>query len=209
MTLHVNSAPGASGCMVRARDSTEPKVPFYRQPYRTLVRPTVKLLARLHLGLLRASRGGVGRGLFGGRLVLLTTVGRRSGREWTTPLAYMRHGEALVVAASCGGSDRIPDWWLNLQRQPRAIIDMAGVKSAVYAHRAESDMLSQLAPEFEEHFPQMRFYQRMSRREIPLIVLLPTHALSTDAKPPGGRRENLAVGDAQLCFKADHPCWSN
>jgi F420H(2)-dependent quinone reductase len=202
MTLHLISAPGPSGRIVRTRDTTEPNVRFHRQPYRTLVRPTVKMLARLHLGLLRASRGGVGRQLFGGRLVLLTTVGRRSGRERTTPLAYMRHGESLVVAASCGGSDRIPDWWLNLQRQPRAVIDMAGVKRAVYAHRAESDMLSQLAPQFEEHFPQMHFYQRMARREIPLIVLQPTHELSTNARPPRRRRENLAVGDAQWCVQS-------
>ena len=151
-----------------------PKMPFCQQRYRTLVRPTVKLLARAHLGVLRASRLGVGRRLFGGRVVLLTTVGRRSGREWTTPLAYMRHGEALVVAASCGGSDRIPDWWLNLERQPRAVIDMAGVKSEAHAQRADSDMLSQLTPEFEERFPKMHFYKRMSRREIPLVVLQPT-----------------------------------
>jgi F420H(2)-dependent quinone reductase len=139
-----------------------------------MVRPTVKGLARVHLGLLRASRGGFGHRLFGGRVVLLTTVGRRSGREWTTPLAYMRHGDSLVVAASCGGSDRLPDWWLNLQSQPRAVIEVSGVKRAVHAHQAGHHSLRQLTSEFEETFPQMHFYQRMSRREIPLVVLEPT-----------------------------------
>jgi deazaflavin-dependent oxidoreductase (nitroreductase family) len=147
---------------------------FCQQRYRALVRPTVKLLSRVHLRVLLASRGGLGGGPFGGRVVLLTTIGRRSGRARTTPLADMWHGDALVVAASCAGSDRLPDWCLNLQRQPRAVIDMAGVKRAVHAHRADRDMLSRLIPEFEESFPQMHFYKRMSRRDIPLIVLQPT-----------------------------------
>ena len=107
-------------------------------------------------------------------MVLLTTVGRTSGRHWTTPLAFMRHGDALVVAASCGGSDRLPDWWLNLQRQPVAVIEMSGVKSVVHAHQAADRMLGELTPEFEGSFPQMHFYRRMSRREIPLVVLEPT-----------------------------------
>jgi deazaflavin-dependent oxidoreductase (nitroreductase family) len=138
-----------------------------------LIRPTVKVLARVHLGLLRASRGSIGHRLFGGRVVLLTTVGRSSGREWTTPLAYMRHGDSLVVAASCGGSDRLPDWWLNLQRQPRAVIEVSGVKRAVHAYQAEHQMLGRLTPEFEDLFPRINFYRRMSRREIPLIILKP------------------------------------
>ena len=107
-------------------------------------------------------------------MVLLTTVGRRSGRQWTTPLAYIRHGDSLVVAASCGGSERIPDWWLNLQHQPLAMIEMSGVRSVVHAHRADDHILGTLNPQFEGSFPQMLFYRKMSRREIPLILLRPT-----------------------------------
>jgi len=145
-----------------------------QQCYRALIRPTVKVLARIHLALVRASRGNLGHRLFGGKVVLLTTVGRRSGREWTTPLVYMRYGDCLVVAASCGGSDRLPDWWLNLQRRPVAVIEVSGVKSVVRAYEAEHQALGELTPEFQESFPQMDFYRRVSRREIPLIVLKPT-----------------------------------
>src|SRR5579863_9647753 len=98
MTMDLTLVSGASKCRVRARDTTEPKISIFQRRYRALVRPTVKLRARIHLGLLRISRGGVGHRLFGGRMILLTTVGRRSGRERTTPLAYMRHGDNLVVA---------------------------------------------------------------------------------------------------------------
>jgi deazaflavin-dependent oxidoreductase (nitroreductase family) len=155
-------------------DAGGPIHSFWRRRYRAVVRPTVKVLARLHLRLLRAGRGTIGNGLCGGRVVLLTTVGRRSGRERTTPLAYMRHGDSLVVAASCAGSDRLPDWWLNLQCQPRATIEMSGVKRPVHAHQAGYQTMRQLTPDFVATFPRMHFYQRMSRREIPLIVLEPS-----------------------------------
>jgi deazaflavin-dependent oxidoreductase (nitroreductase family) len=179
MTVDRKVVAGEQGRTIGDRGTIGPSVSFFRKRYRASVRPTVKVLARIHLGLLRAGRGGVGRRLFGGRMILLTTVGRRSGRERTTPLAYMKHGDSLVVAASCAGSDRPPDWWLNLQRQPRAVIEMAGVKSAVYAHRPETHMLKELTPEFEACYPQMQFYQRMSRREIPLIILRPLHEQGT------------------------------
>jgi deazaflavin-dependent oxidoreductase (nitroreductase family) len=191
--MHLTPVSGAAKRDVGIRDTTEPRVSFCQQRYRVLVRPSVKLLARIHLSLLRRSRGGIGRHLFDGRMILLTTVGRRTGRERTTPLAYMRHGDSLVVAASCAGSDRHPDWWLNLQRQPLAVIEMAGVKSAVHAHQAENFMLSRLTHEFKESYPQMHFYQKMSPREIPLIVLRPIQELSTEAK----HRENIPVEDGQ------------
>jgi deazaflavin-dependent oxidoreductase (nitroreductase family) len=178
--------------VVTDRAHRDSRLSFCQGHYRALVRPTVKFLARVHLGLLRASGGNLGHRLFGGRVVLLTTVGRRSGRQRTTPLAYMRHGDSLVVAASCGGSERIPDWWLNLQHQPLAVIEMYGVKSVVHARRAEDHMLGKLTPEFEGSFPQMLFYRRMTRREIPLIVLRPNpRAEVSDVGQSGGRRKEV------------------
>lgn len=147
---------------------------FCQRRYRAFIRPTVKVVTRIHLGLLRASRYRLGHRLLGGKIVLLTTVGRRSGRERTTPLAYMSHGESLVVAASCAGSDRPPDWWFNLQHQPEAVTESCGVKRAVRAHLAGSHAVGMLTPRFEQLFPQMRFYQRMATRQIPLVVLEPT-----------------------------------
>jgi deazaflavin-dependent oxidoreductase (nitroreductase family) len=174
MTIHLSVGSVATRRRFHGRDLQAVHVSFCQQRYRALVRPAVKVLARVHLGLLRIGAGGLGHGLLGGRVVILTTVGRTSGRARTTPLVYMRHGDCLVVAASCGGSERLPDWWLNLQHQPRALIEVSGVKSTVEAHIAENHLLSQLTQEFEERFPQMHFYKRMSAREIPLVVLKPS-----------------------------------
>src|ERR1700686_1012322 len=87
MTIHLTRLPDPAGRSVRCRDAKELNISFCRQRYRALVRPTVKVLARVHLGLLRVSPGSLGHRLFGSRVVLLTTIGRTSGREWTTPLA--------------------------------------------------------------------------------------------------------------------------
>jgi hypothetical protein len=92
----------------------------------------------------------------------------------------MRHHDALVVAASCGGSDRVPEWWLNLQSQPVALIERSGVKSVVHAYEAERDQLGHVTSAFEERFPQIHFYRAVSGRHIPLIVLEPHQRLRSD-----------------------------
>jgi deazaflavin-dependent oxidoreductase (nitroreductase family) len=188
---HVSDPPERA---VRGPEVTGLNTSFGQSRYRALVRPTVRVVARIHLRLLRASRGNFGHHLFGSKVVLLTTVGRRSGRQWTTPLAYMRHHDSLVVAASCGGSDRVPEWWLNLQSQPVAVVERSGVKSTVHAHEAERDQLGHVTSAFEERFPQIHFYRRVSGRQIPLIVLEPHPRLRSDGSPSVGLRDDLAVG---------------
>jgi deazaflavin-dependent oxidoreductase (nitroreductase family) len=179
---------------VRGPEAKDHKTSFGQNRYRALVRPAVRLLARIHLRLLRASRGNLGHRLFGSNVVLLTTVGRRSGRQRTTPLAYLRHHDSLVVAASCGGSERVPEWWLNLQSQPIAVIERSGVKSVVRAYEAEREQLGHVTSAFEERFPQIHFYRAVSGRHIPLVVLEPHQRLRSDWPPSVGRRDDVAVG---------------
>jgi deazaflavin-dependent oxidoreductase (nitroreductase family) len=50
--------------------------------------------------------------------LLLTTIGRRSGKKLTSPLFYTMAGEAYIVAGSKGGSDKQPGWYLNLRANP-------------------------------------------------------------------------------------------
>jgi deazaflavin-dependent oxidoreductase (nitroreductase family) len=56
----------------------------------------------------------------GARILYLTTIGRKSGKLRTVPLVFVRDDGDYVVAASNGGSDWQPAWWLNLQSRPQA-----------------------------------------------------------------------------------------
>src|SRR4029078_11727525 len=69
----------------------------------------------------------------GARLLYLTTVGRKSGKARTVPLAFVRDGEDYVVAASNGGSGWEPGWWVNLQSESDAKIHVDDADVAITA----------------------------------------------------------------------------
>src|SRR5687767_4765650 len=107
----------------------------------------------------RANQGKLTTGRFAGRrLVLLTTVGARSGQPRITPLAYTRDGDHYVVIASKAGSPSNPDWYHNLVRNPIVTLetgDETFQARARVAHGAERDRLYEaqaaLMPNFAEY----------------------------------------------------------
>jgi deazaflavin-dependent oxidoreductase (nitroreductase family) len=117
-------------------------------------------------------------GLIGGRfghlpVLLLTTSGRKTGRKRTTPLVYLRDGNNLVVIASNGGSDRHPEWWLNLRAQPDAEVQVGPDTKAVVGVKAEGAERERLWREVVELYHGYDEYSRMTDREIPVVVLKP------------------------------------
>lgn len=72
----------------------------------------------------RASAGKVGGPFEGADLLLLTTTGARSGKETTTPLGYVRQGDALLVIGSNLGAPRHPDWYRNLLAHPVVRVEL-------------------------------------------------------------------------------------
>jgi len=117
-------------------------------------------------------------GVIGGRLghlpvLLLTTTGRRSGRKRTIPLVYLSDGENMVIIASNGGSDRHPEWWLNLRSQPKAEVQLGADARTVVAHRAEGDERERLWREVVELYHGYDEYRQITSREIPVVVLTP------------------------------------
>lgn len=118
------------------------------------------------------SKGGQGVGMFGDHLLLLTTLGAKSGRPHTTPLAFHRDGDRLVVVASKGGAPHHPDWYFNLLTHPEAEVELGTDKFAVHAtpvpSGAERDRLyaqqATMMPGFWE-------YEKKTTRKIPAVVL--------------------------------------
>lgn len=134
------------------------------------------LVTRLHARLLRLAGGRLRRSLFlaGGQPVLvLTTRGRRSGRLRSTPVAYVRDGEVLAISAANAGLDRPPAWWLNLEAEPRAEVELDGRRMSVRARRAEGDEADRLYALFLRQNAGAETTRRFTAREIPVIVLEP------------------------------------
>jgi deazaflavin-dependent oxidoreductase (nitroreductase family) len=118
--------------------------------------------------------------LLGGRLVghvgrapilLLTTVGRRSGRLRTAPLLYVRDDGALAVVASFGGNPTHPHWYLNLTANPSVTVEIGRERQELRARSAVGDERARLWARFLELYPPYDAYQRKTSRRIPVVVL--------------------------------------
>ncbi|WP_433198746.1 nitroreductase/quinone reductase family protein [Nocardia sp. CA-107356] len=138
----------------------------------------------------RASAGRVG-GMFEGvPLVLLTTVGAKSGREHTTPVCYRRDGDRLLVFGSNGGSDTHPAWFYNVRKHPVVTVEI-GEADGVEAFRATAAVLAgaerdRCYTEQAERDPAFAAYQAGTSRVIPVI------ALHRQRPPSIGRRGVIA-----------------
>lgn len=103
--------------------------------------------------------------------LLLTTTGRKSGKSYTTPLIYRRHGDDYVVVASKGGDARHPEWYLNLQANPRVKVQVLGDKFEANARTASPQEKAELWPLMTEVWPDYDEYQKRTDREIPVVIL--------------------------------------
>lgn len=108
---------------------------------------------------------------FGRKVLLLTTTGRKSGLERTTPLVYMPHDDQLVVYPSNGGKESPPAWWLNLQSNPTAIVQIGEQKHPVVARKATDAEYERIWPQAERYNAHWRAYARNVDRAIPLVIL--------------------------------------
>jgi hypothetical protein len=78
-----------------------------------------------------------------------------------------------VVVASNGGSDRAPEWWLNLQHRPYAELELSGRVHPVIAEQAVADTHLRLSQRFCETFSCFGPYRSRTERVLPVIVLHP------------------------------------
>jgi deazaflavin-dependent oxidoreductase (nitroreductase family) len=139
----------------------------------TLRRWLIRGLSKTHLAVYRLSRGRFLSRVAGMPVLLLTTTGRRSGKARTTPLTFFRDGADLVVIASNGGADRPPDWSLNLQQNPRAIVEIGTDELTVQARTASADERERLWVGITATYSGYARYQKKTARQIPVLILTP------------------------------------
>ena len=134
---------------------------------------TAPLFASVHSGLYRALGGRLVGRLLGTRIVLLTTLGRKSGSPRTTPLIGIPDGDRLLVVASNAGKDRAPDWYLNLRARPDVSVQVGRRIRPMRARVAAGRELDPLWRHAIRAYPGYAVYRETARRDIPLVVLEP------------------------------------
>ncbi len=119
----------------------------------------------------RANGGKVGGPFEGRSLLLLHTVGAKSGEARINPVACIRDGERLVVIASKGGAPTNPDWYHNLLAQPRVTVETGSEQFQAEASVAVEPERTRLFAKMVAMMPGFADYQQKTKRVIPVIIL--------------------------------------
>jgi F420H(2)-dependent quinone reductase len=139
------------------------------------IRWLLALISSLHRWLYLATRGVIGHRIpiLDWRSLLLTHVGRKTGRAYTIPLLYVPDGEHFVVVGSNAGDAKPPAWWLNLQARPEARVQAGARVTAVRARLAQGEERARLWAALVANYRDYARYERKTRgtRELPVVVL--------------------------------------
>jgi deazaflavin-dependent oxidoreductase (nitroreductase family) len=131
------------------------------------------LFGKEHVQRYQQTDGEEGHDWNGTTVLLLTTKGRHTGRPYTTPLIYQKHGDAYVVVASKGGAPDHPDWYKNLSASPEVEIQVKADKFTARAHTAIDEEKPELWGLMTRVWPDYDKYQQGTDRQIPVVVLEP------------------------------------
>jgi deazaflavin-dependent oxidoreductase (nitroreductase family) len=132
------------------------------------------LASRLHSLIYRRSGGRLGRRWFGVSVMVMHTVGRRSGEARSTPVLYVKRDDAFVVLAANGGQAKPPAWWLNMEAAGTADVEVAGNRIAVTPRVTTGAERAELWKQLSRAYPTIEEYLTFTDREFPVVVLTPT-----------------------------------
>ncbi len=129
------------------------------------------LFGQKHVKRYRQTDGAEGHDWQGTTVLILTTTGRRSGEERSTPLIYGKHDDDYVVVASKGGADEDPAWYLNLSAEPEVTVQVRGDRFKARARTASADEKPGLWKMMTDRWSPYDAYQLKTNRDIPVVVL--------------------------------------
>jgi deazaflavin-dependent oxidoreductase (nitroreductase family) len=115
--------------------------------------------------------GGEIEGMHRERLVLLTTVGARTGQLRTTPMMFHPDGERLLVVASNVGAPRHPDWYHNLVANPRVTVEVGVERYEAVAAPLEGEERDRFWTLLKQTYPFFADHDRSTSRAIPVVAL--------------------------------------
>ncbi len=135
------------------------------------MRPVVRLGTNVHVLLYRWTGGWAQVRKY--PTMLLTTAGRKTGKQRTIPLVYVEDKGRFIIAAAYAGSDRNPTWWLNLQHSKEGVVQVMRRKVRVRAELAKPEEREDLWRRLVAMYPYFTEYQERTTRQIPVVVLTP------------------------------------
>ena len=150
----------------------EPR-PFTAREER-FAKPVIRVMSHANTWLYRISGGRIGgTWIRGAPVMLLTTVGRKSGERRTTPLLYLRDGKDIVIVGSQGGMSKNPHWVANLEANPECEVEIGKVRTLMRAHRVNDEEKAKLWPRLTAMYRDFDDYQARTTRNIPVLRLAP------------------------------------
>jgi deazaflavin-dependent oxidoreductase (nitroreductase family) len=136
----------------------------------------LRVITAVHRRLYRWTGGILGSNLGGLTTLLLTTKGRKTGLARTVPLPYFPHPEGYAVVASFAGNPNHPAWYENLVADPDVEVQVEARRFQAVAKAAGPEERPALWARIVASAPMYADYQRVTQREIPVVVLRPKPA---------------------------------
>lgn len=135
--------------------------------------PSPSAWSREQAELFERSGGKEGNTLRGVPIILLTSVGARTGKLRKTPLMRVEHGGEYAVVASLGGAPQHPVWYHNLKQHPHVELQDGPVKRDYLAREVTGDEKAAWWRRAVAVWPDYEAYQAKTARQIPVFVLTP------------------------------------
>jgi deazaflavin-dependent oxidoreductase (nitroreductase family) len=135
--------------------------------------PGTSSWSRRHVEQYEATNGQKAGDLRGRPVIVLTTLGAKSGNLRKTALMRVEHHGVYAVVASLGGSPRNPAWYYNLKANPHVELQDGPVKRDYVAHEATGDEKAIWWERAVETWRDYAGYQKKTKRQIPVFVLEP------------------------------------
>lgn len=157
----------------RHRAHPHPRGYGERMPLSGEYAPSPAARSRDQVELYESSGGTRGTTLSGRPVIVLTTVGARSGKIRKTPLMRVEHDGRYAVVASMGGAPTHPVWYHNLVANPRVELQDGPVKREYTAREVTGDEYATWWERAVAAWPDYADYRRKTSRRIPVFVLTP------------------------------------
>jgi len=135
-----------------------------------IVATVLRRVTRFHTTLYRLVGG---KGMLAKDTLILTTRGRKTGREVGIPLYYVEDGGRLYIVGSFGGSDTPPHWYLNLVKTPEVGVEVGGRSGRYRARTLAPEEAKPVWPKLLGMYPTYASYQEKTSRVIPVVELVP------------------------------------